>query len=137
MKLGKSIGTILNLTSIIIFILFIYFFKQSQWKINNTILMQRFKDAMLSNHSDEPINLSNFAVYKHLLEDISRHNRWSLSSFLKKTGLKSNGSTIMSKKRICIVSVDTRSLERFSTVNDIEKMNFFSVSAYYHLFYGK
>jgi hypothetical protein len=99
--------------------------------------MQRFKDAMLSNHPDEPINLSNFAVYKHLLEDISRHSRWSLSSFLKKTGLKSNGSTIMSKKRICIVSVDTRSLERFSTVNDIEKMNFFSVSAYYHLFYGK
>ncbi len=137
MKLETSIRTIFNLTSIIIFILFIYFFKQSQWKSNDSIFIQRLKDTMLSNHSDEPMNLRNFSIYKHLLEDLTRHSRWSLSSFLKKSGLNNNGSTLMSKKKICIVSVDTRSLERFSAVNNIEKMNFFSASAYNHLFYGK
>ena len=123
MRITTNIRTILIFTLLFIFIVSIYFFKQSQWKSKNTI--------------SKAMDSINFAVYKHLLEDIGKHKRWSLSSFLKNSGFNNNSSSIMSKRRICIVSVDTRPLERFSAVNNIDKMNFYSVSAYYHLFYGK
>jgi len=68
---------------------------------------------------------------------LAEDDLWSGPSFFKKIGRKTNTNRTKSKRRICILNVDTRPLERFSDVNDITKMQFYSIAAYNNLYYGK
>ena len=67
-------------------------------------------------------------------------NRWLLSEFMKQLQINETNywlSPNTSKKRICLLNVDSRPLERFSSIQNFENMSFHSVVAYSNLFYGK
>lgn len=90
------------------------------------------KTVQAMNDSKPPNN------YSDLLSDFEKHDKWSLSTFLKENERGNNCTQLGSKKKkICILNVDTRPLERFSIVKAFENMSFPSVAAYNNLFYGK
>jgi hypothetical protein len=79
-------------------------------------------------------------IIYYLLENFSKHETWSLSKFFKMFGTDKNenySSQNIPKRKICILNVDTRPVERFSEINDFEKMNYHSLVVYNNLFYGK
>lgn len=72
--------------------------------------------------------------------DQSNDRLWHINKFdvdfelINKDGKSSNPN--LRKERICVVSIDTRPLERFSDKKSFENMSFTSIAAYNSLFYG-
>src|SRR4051812_49434979 len=66
-------------------------------------------------------------IDKQLLTKVSLR---FVPSFLRKTERKTNTNRRTSKRRICILNVDTRPIERFADVKDITKMQYYSIAAY-------
>ena len=137
MHIRRHIRRISAIAFIIGLFLFLYPFKQR----NSTTDQKRFIKFVEDSeyHDLEFLRTpdSNFDEYEHLLRDLTAHDKWSLSAFLQKNKDKSNRTIYRSRKKICILSIDTRPLERYSAVQDFRKMQFYSVAAYNSLFYGK
>jgi hypothetical protein len=118
-------------------ILFIYILRQQSRTDNQTELTGlppvHASHKELYEQTDQ--NISD--VYHQMLTDISQYNVWSLLSFMTRRKEDIYLARYALKKKICILSVDSRPLERFSEVNDLNNMSFHSIAAYNSLFYGK
>lgn len=118
-------------------ILIIYFLKQGNWMKSLNRLVISIGNSEYHNRTIPRTAIKNFVNYNSLLRDFGNYNTWSLSNFLGTNEYGNNHGETSKKKRICILSIDTRPLERFTAVKDIDKMNFYSIAAYNALFYGK
>ncbi len=137
MYFTRSIRKFFEVIVILGLIVYIYFLKQSNWIDDGNHTSVSVKTSEYYNQMIVRMNNKNCTDYKQLLQDLGTHDKWSLSAFLKKSENDNNLGRVESSKRICILNVDTRPLERFSVIQDFNKMNYYSIAAYNSLFYGK
>lgn len=75
-------------------------------------------------------------IISSMLGDLGKEFPWQ-TLVLRKILQGMNGTAKTTKARICVLSVDSRPLEKFSSIKEFENMSFHSIAAYNSLFYGK
>ena len=122
---------LISLILISILVSFTGILKQENWP-RTFVSILTFSENSNSHNN----NLSEKEPDVHI-QSLVTDGLWFVPSFSKNTEKKTNNNQMKSKRRICILNVDTRPLERFSNVNKVTKMELHSIAAYSNLYYGK
>lgn len=102
----------------------------------NPIISGKSRSIIIISLVSMVIVISLTGIFKE--KNCSKSSRLTIINLTMTTTNKNIGQEMIERKRkTCILNVDTRPLERFSDTNDITKMQYYSIAAYYNLYYGK
>ena len=113
------------------------------------IIQYHYYTGNIIERSISILNLSQKHTFGHHVEDnfeidpydvrkvLNNSDNWLFSRVKSNYRNPIDQNSWLRKKRICVLSIDTRPLERFSVIKNFDNMSFHSVAAYNSLFYGK